>query len=47
MGKLFKTQTMLICSGVHQIEFNDVKTLDDLVQNFGFDVDYAMECLKC
>ncbi len=47
MGINFKAQTMLICSGVHQIAKDDAKKLDDISQNFGFEIDYSMEKLQC
>ena len=46
MGKNFKAQTMLICSGIHQIKNEDTKTLDELSQNFGFEINYSMEKLQ-
>ena len=46
MGINFKAQTLLICSGVHQLKKDDTKKLDDLTQNFGFETDYAMETLQ-
>ncbi len=47
MGKGFKALTLLINSGVHQIKNEDEKMVDDLVQNFGFEIDYVMEKLQC
>lgn len=46
MGVNFKAQTLLICSGIHQIDETDTQKLNDLSLNFGLDIDYATESLQ-
>lgn len=46
MGAKFKAQTLLVCSGIHQLNIEDEKRLNDLAQNFGLNIDYATENLQ-
>lgn len=46
MGANFKAQTLLICSGIHQIRDDMERKLNDLSLNFGLNIDYAAESLK-
>ncbi len=46
MGVSFKAQTLLICSGIHQISDNFETKIDDLSLNFGLNIDYASEKLS-
>jgi len=46
MGVNFKAQTLLICSGIHQIKDDYDRKINDLSSNFGFNIDYATENLQ-
>lgn len=46
MGYNFKAKTMLIGNGVHKIGFDMQDKIEQLIEGFGFDVDYFTEKLQ-